>query len=95
MMKIAFLGLALAASPALASPAYQAEPLAKPASGRLVLRDIVWKCGEAGCVGGQSSSRPATVCAILARKVGSLRSFAANGSAFGPAELEKCNARGN
>ena len=95
MIRIAILGLALAGSPALANPHYLAEPAVKPATSKLVLRDTVWKCGDAGCAGSKSSSRPATVCAVLVRQVGSLRSFSANGEALSPQELEKCNARAN
>jgi hypothetical protein len=89
------LGIALAASPANAAPYFQAEPAEKLAAARLVLRDTVWKCGEAGCVAGKSNSRPAVVCAVLARQVGSLRSFRIGGEPMSSAELEKCNARAN
>ena len=95
MITILLLGVALAASPASAAPHFQAEPAAKLAAARLVLRDTVWKCGEAGCVAGKSNSRPAVVCAVLARQVGNLRSFSIGGEAMSPAELEKCNARAN
>ena len=95
MIRTLILGFALAAAPALAAPAYQAEPAAKPAAAKLVLRDTVWKCGDAGCAGSQSNSRPAVVCAVLAREVGALRSFSAEGRTLSAEELEKCNARAN
>jgi hypothetical protein len=95
MIRTAALALALVASPAFASSHYHAQPVAKPAAAKLVLRDTVWKCGEAGCVGTKSNSRPATVCAVLAKEVGSLRSFTAFGEPLGAEQLEKCNARAN
>ncbi len=64
-----------------------------PSEGRLVLRDTFWRCGEAGCGAAESSSRPAIVCAVLAREVGALRSFTVQGRALAAEELDKCNAR--
>lgn len=93
MFKTALLAFALLSTPVLAAPAFQADPVAKPASERIVLRDTVWRCGDSGCAAGKSSSRPQIVCAILAKKVGSLRSFSAEGQALSQEELEKCNAR--
>ena len=95
MFKTAILALAIAATPAFAALPYQAQPAATPSQERFVLRDTVWKCGAAGCVGTKSGSRPAVVCAVLAREVGSLRSFAAEGRTMSAEELEKCNARAN
>ena len=95
MFKAALIAFAFASTPVLAAPAFQAEPAAKPASERIVLRDTVWHCGDSGCAADKSSSRPAVVCAVLAKKVGSLRSFTAEGQALSPEELEKCNARAN
>ncbi len=95
MIRTAFLGLAFVSAPALAAPHFQAEPTAKPAAERLVLRDTIWRCGDSGCAAGKSSSRPAVVCAVLARQVGSLRSFSADGQPLSAEELEKCNARAN
>ncbi len=82
------------AAPGLASPAqYRAEPAAAPASERVVVRDLVWKCGPAGCVTVQRGSRPAVDCSALAREIGTLRSFAVAGEPLAPEALEKCNAR--
>ena len=93
MFKSALLAFALFSTPVLAAPAFEADPTAKPAAERIVLRDTIWRCGDAGCAAGKSSSRPAVVCAVFAKKVGSLRSFSAEGQALSPEELEKCNAR--
>ena len=90
------LPVAVAAVPSPASataPHYRAQPVTLPAGDRLIVRDLVWKCGPSGCVTGKSNSRPATDCAALAREVGLLRSFSAGGRELSGAELEKCNAR--
>jgi hypothetical protein len=84
----------LSATPALAAgPHFQAEPVAASAQPKLALRDTLWKCGAAGCTAAASNSRPAIVCAVLAREVGALKSFSAGGLPLGAAELGKCNAR--
>lgn len=81
---------ALAASPALAIN-YSAKPIA-PAGQKIVARDVIWACGPAACQGATNESRPAIVCQSLAKKVGRLESFIANGRAFGSQELDRCNA---
>ncbi len=94
MFRAASLVLALVATPALASSHYHAQPAAKPAAAKLVLRDTIWSCGDAGCAAAsQSSSRPAIVCEILVKEVGALRSFSAGGQPLTAEQLEKCNAR--
>ena len=86
--------LAGTAAPAFAAaPHYKAEPLAAPASGRVIARDLVWRCGAGGCVARQGNSRPAVECAALARQVGRLGSFVAGGRALSAQELQKCNER--
>ena len=72
---------------------YRAEPAKPPAASRLIVKDIVWKCGPAGCVAPRSNSRPAIDCSALAHEIGTLRSFSVEGRALDPAALEKCNAR--
>lgn len=84
--------VAAAAGPAVASH-YQAQPTVTPAKAKLVLRDIVWNCGDAGCAAGKSNSRPAIVCAQLARQIGTLRAFSVKGEPLAASDLQKCNAR--
>ena len=92
---LAFVALAAAAAPAAASQ-YRAEPAAKPPQAKLVVRDTLWQCGDDGCAStSKSNSRPAIVCAVLAKEVGALRSFSAAGRALSAEELEKCNVRAN
>jgi hypothetical protein len=88
MLNAVILAAALSAS----APHYRAEPVSTPTHARIVLRDIMWNCGETGCVGTKSSSRPAIVCALLVKKIGRLRSFQVAGEALAPAALEACNA---
>ena len=92
MLRAAVLSFAFLATPALAAGPFQAEPQAPPAQQRFVARDSIWRCGEAGCVStNRTSTRPAIVCAALARQVGSLRSFSDEGRAFAAEQLENCN----
>ncbi len=95
MIRSALLAIAMIATPVLAAaPQFQAEPVARPAETRIALRDTLWRCGDAGCTGaGESVSRPAIVCAVLAKEVGALKSFAVKGEALDADELERCNAR--
>ena len=86
--------LAAAAGPATASPLhFRAEPATVPGEARLVIRDTVFRCAAAACVAPRASSRAELICAALAREVGALRSFSANGRSFDAAELEACNRR--
>ena len=86
----ALAAIALTAAPAFAGN-YSAKP-AVPASGRIIGRDIMWRCGPDACQGSTSESRPAVICQSLARQAGRIESFIADGRAFTAAELGKCNA---
>ena len=72
---------------------YRAEIASPPTASRLIVKDIVWRCGGGGCVAPRSNSRPAIDCSALAHEVGTLRSFTVEGRTLDPAALEKCNAR--
>lgn len=91
------LAIVLAASlfggTAFAGTQYRAEPAAPPAASRLIVKEIVWKCGAGGCVAPQGNSRPAIDCPALVREVGTLRSFTVGGQPLDAAALGKCNAR--
>ncbi len=91
MFRSAILSLALLSAPALAQ--YHAQPQARPAAAQVIARDVLWRCGDGGCVAPTNHSRPAIVCALLVREVGALRSFTAEGRAFSAEELENCNRR--
>lgn len=93
MLRYAILSLALVSGPAFAA-GFQAEAGSPPAQTRFVARDSIWRCAGTACVStNRTSTRPAIVCAALARQVGALRSFSADGRAFGAEELQACNAR--
>lgn len=72
---------------------YRAESARPAPAARLVAKDLIWRCGAAGCVAVQGHSRPAVDCPALAHEVGTLISFTVGGVALPPAELEKCNGR--
>src|SRR4051812_4374590 len=82
------------ASTAFAAPSgqYRAEPASPPTASRLIVKDIVWRCGAAGCIAPRSNSRPAIDCSALAHEIGTLRSFTVEGQSLDAAALEKCNA---
>jgi hypothetical protein len=83
--------LVLTATAAGAST-YSAK-LATPApNARIIAGDIVWNCGPDACQGATEESRPAVLCQSLARRAGQVGNFVADGRAFTPAELDKCNA---
>jgi hypothetical protein len=82
--------LLIAAAPAAAST-YSAT-LTTPTNERIIARDIVWNCGSGTCQGATDESRPAVICQSLARHSGKVAGFLADGRAFTPAELDKCNA---
>ena len=93
MLRYAILSIALVSTPAFAS-GFQAETTARPPQSRFIARDSIWRCTDNACVSSnETSTRPAIVCATLVRQVGALRSFSANGRAFGAGELQACNAR--
>jgi hypothetical protein len=90
---LSIVAFAAAAGPAFAASGhYRAEPVTPPAAERLVVRDLMWRCSGGSCLAGRNHSRPAIICAALAREVGPLRTFSTAGTPLAAAELEKCNA---
>jgi hypothetical protein len=87
---LAIAGLLAAAAPAFA--ANYSATLSVPTNARLVASDIVWSCGAAACQGATDESRPLVLCQSLAKRAGKVDSFFADGRAFTPAELDRCNA---
>lgn len=91
MIRPAFFAAAiLAAAPAVAG-SYSATTAA-PAGPRIVARDIAWSCAGTACRGKTADSRPMVICQGLAKRAGRLAAFTADGRAFAPVELDKCNA---
>ena len=92
----AFLTLSILGAEPLSPPSgvqYRAEPASPAAASRLIVKEIVWKCGPGGCIAPQGNSRPAIDCPALVREVGALRSFTVGGQPLDAAALGKCNAR--
>ena len=94
----AFVGTALSfgatTTPAhAAGGAFYEVQLAAPLAGAKtqVINDVAFKCEGATCRGSQGTSRAEVVCARLARKVGDVASFTANGAALDAESLAKCN----
>jgi hypothetical protein len=72
---------------------YAATPVAAPTKASLVTRSTVWKCGDGVCVAAKATSRDTIMCELLAREVGQLSTFKANGAEFDAEALAKCNAK--
>jgi uncharacterized low-complexity protein len=88
--------LALAPAAGFAQTArgyYAATPVSAPAKNSLVTRSTIWKCGEATCVAAKANARDTIMCELVAREVGELSAFRANGTQFDADALAKCNSK--
>ncbi len=87
------IGATITPAPAAAGEGafYRAALAAPAAKTNTVAGGLVWKCAETNCAASKGTSRPAIVCARLAKEVGTLASFTAGGKALEAAELAKCN----
>lgn len=72
---------------------YSATPVAAPAKASLVTRSTIWKCGEGVCVAGKANARDNIMCELVAREIGQLSAFRANGTDFDAEALAKCNTK--
>ena len=72
---------------------YAATPASAPAKTSLVTRSTIWKCGDGVCVAAKANARDNIMCELVAREVGTLTAFRANGSDFDADALAKCNAK--
>jgi hypothetical protein len=72
---------------------YNATPVAAPAKPSIITNGMMWKCGETGCSAAKGTARDTIVCELVAKRVGALSTFTANGAAFDADALAKCNAR--
>jgi uncharacterized low-complexity protein len=72
---------------------YSATPASAPARNSLVTRATVWKCGEGVCLAPKANARDTIMCELVAREVGTLTAFRANGAEFDQDALAKCNAK--
>jgi hypothetical protein len=101
MVRIAAFILALGGSMTLLGSAAIAQPnnnyynvtLAQPAATKTVVRDVILNCDGATCSAAQGTSRPAIVCASIARELGPIVAFRAGNEALDGEALAKCNAK--
>lgn len=81
------------AAAAAAADTYVAVPTAPSAKASFITRSTVWRAREGGFVAGQAPERPAVLCELVAREVGTLSSFTVGGTAYDAEQLAKCNAK--
>lgn len=86
-------GAAVAPQPAYAADGafYRAQLAAPATKAQPISSGIAWRCGESACTAGKGTSRPVIVCARLAKDVGKVSAFVADGKALEAADLAKCN----
>jgi hypothetical protein len=89
------IGAAVTPTPAQAAEGayYRAELIAPAATGQALAGGLVWKCAETACAAPKGTSRPAIVCARLAREVGAVSTFTAGGKALEAEDLARCNGK--
>ncbi len=87
-----FAGAAAHAQPRNASSYYSATLAAPAAQSRAVAGGIVWNCVGTDCSASRGTSRPAIVCARMAREFGAVSTFVADGRPLEAADLARCNA---
>ena len=90
------IGTAITPAPAQAAnggPYYRAELAAPVTATKPIVSGTIFNCTGTNCAGGKATSRPAIVCARLAKEVGEVAAFTANGKALAAEELAKCNGK--
>lgn len=91
MIRFALFAAAMLGAAPAAAGTYLATT-ATPTEARIVARNVAWSCAGTTCRGKTAESRPLVICQGLAKRAGRLAAFSADGRAFSPAELGKCNA---
>lgn len=64
-----------------------------PTIGTLMTRTTQWKCAGNSCVAPRAEGSYLTLCQLAAQQLGTLTAFTANGTAFAPEQLARCNLR--
>ncbi len=64
-----------------------------PTVATLMTRNTMWKCLGNSCVAPRAEGSYLTMCQLAAQQLGTLTAFTANGTAFAPEQLAKCNLR--
>ena len=88
--------ITLLGSAAVAQPngSYYNVTLAEqPAETKSIVRGMVFACNGGMCSAAEGTSRPAIVCASIARDLGPVTSFRAGDQTFDGEALAKCNAK--
>ena len=88
------IGATVTPSPAAAAEGayYRAELTAPATTGHTLAGGLVWKCADTACAAPKGTSRPAIVCARLAKEVGPVSTFTAGGKALEAEDIARCNA---
>lgn len=86
-------GVATSSSPLQAAGGayYTATMASETEAQSRVLGGVAWTCQGTTCVANKGSARPLRICRGLARKMGEVASFKANGEEISAEELAKCN----
>ncbi len=87
-------GAAIAPTPAESranGPFYTVE-LATPATeARTIISGQVWQCDGNVCLSGKGTSRPIIICKRVARELGEVTKFAADGEEMAAEDIASCN----
>lgn len=96
-LSLSLLGsLTLLGSAAIAQPGggfYQLNLADQPAASKQIVRGTIFNCDGASCSAAEGTSRPAIVCASVARQLGPVTSFRAGDESLDGEALAKCNAK--
>ena len=89
------IGAAISPAPAQAAEGayYRAELTAPASTSQALAGGLVWKCADTACAAPKGTSRPAIVCARLAKEVGQVSTFTAGGKALEAEDLARCNGK--
>lgn len=86
--------LAAAGAPAQTpSTGFVATPAVAPAKTTLMTRDTAWSFRGGSFVTADAPMRDMVACQLVARDIGLLTGFVANGKAYDAASLDKCNSK--
>jgi hypothetical protein len=91
MRRLVMFALAAGAAAPAAASNYMASPVKPAEAQRIIHKGTLWNCGPDACQAATDESRPAVLCQGLAKKVGRLQNFVADGRRFNASELERCN----
>lgn len=92
---LVFAAAALSGTAAVAAPAdvYAAVPAAPPAKTSFITRSTAWRLQNGAFVASQAPERPAVLCELVVRQVGTLTSFRVAGKDYDAEQLARCNAK--